>query len=276
MTARGGAAAAPLSEPVDYRYGSEIARITLNRPHRLNAITAGLVLGLVEALRRAKADEVRVVVLRGAGSSFCAGHDLREPQPPYTTERGNQLQDVTRAIRDLPAPVIAAVHGYAIGGGFEFALASDVVVATESAQFQCPEVDVGLGATGGATTLLPRLVGPLRAKRLMLLGDRIGAREAHHLGLVTAVIPDAELDEHVEGLVERIVAKPSNALGLAKRAIDLSVDHTLEQALDLEVAHLVRLSPSDDAAAAAVRFRASGSAAARPDDRPASTTTDDD
>jgi enoyl-CoA hydratase/carnithine racemase len=249
----------PLTEPVDYHLAADVAWITLNRPHRLNAITEGLVLGLVASLRRARTDSARAVVLQGAGSSFCAGHDLQETQPPYTSDRGNQLQDVTRAIRELPAPVIAAVHGYAIGGGFEFALASDIVVAADSAQFQCPEVDVGLGATGGATALLPRLVGPIRAKRLMLLGDRIGAAEAHDLGLVTVVVPSEEWNTHVESFVGRILAKPYDALTLAKQAIDLGIDHSLEQALALEVDNLVRLSSSADAASAAERFRATRS-----------------
>jgi enoyl-CoA hydratase/carnithine racemase len=235
----------------------ETAWITLNRPHRLNAITENLVLALVAALQSARADQARAVVLRGAGSSFCAGHDLKEPQPPYTKDRGDRLQDVTRVIRDLPAPVIAAVHGYAIGGGFEFALASDVVVAADSAQFQCPEVDVGLGATGGSTALLPLLIGPIRAKRLMLLGERIGAEEARSLGLVTFVVSSADFERQVEEIVGRVLAKPSDALTLAKRAIDHSMDYSLEQTFALEVDHLVRLSSSEDATSAAERFRTS-------------------
>jgi enoyl-CoA hydratase/carnithine racemase len=248
-----------MSEPVDYRCAAEVAWVTLNRPHRLNAITEGLVAGLVDALRQAGDDGARVIVLRGAGTSFCAGHDLRERQPPYTFERADQLQAVTRAMRDLAAPVIAAVQGYAIGGGFEFVLASDIVIAADSAQFQSPEVDVGLSATGGATMLLPRAVGPIRAKRLMLLGDRISAQEAHDLGLVTVLVPTSELDECIEALVGRLLGKPIDALMLATRAIDRGLDSTLEEALALEVDHLVRLSSSDDALAAAERFRASGS-----------------
>jgi 2-(1,2-epoxy-1,2-dihydrophenyl)acetyl-CoA isomerase len=246
-----------LAEPVDYRFADDVARVTLNRPHRLNAITEDLVLGLVGALRTAATDQARVVILRGAGTSFCAGHDLRERHEPYDRERANELQNVTRAVRDLTAPVIAAVHGYAIGGGFEFALASDVVIAADSAQFQSPEVDVGLGATGGATGLLPRLVGPIRAKRLMLLGDRITAQEAYDLGLVTTVVAGHQFEDYVEDLVDRLLGKPAEALTMAKRAIDVGLQASLEDTFSLEVEHLVQLSSSPAARAAAERFRAS-------------------
>ena len=250
-----------LSEPVDYILdGRGVAHITLNRPHRLNAITASLVSGLVAALRTAESDGARVVTLRGAGTSFCAGHDLREPQEPYTFERGDHLQDVTRCMRALPAPVLSVVQGYAIGGGFEFALASDLIVAADSSQFQFPEVDVGLSATGGATALLPRIVGPIRAKRLMLLGERVSAGEALALGLITMAVPDDELDQTIEGIIDRLLKKSGSSLTLAKRAIDIGSDGTLEASLAVEVDHLVRLSSSEEAAVAAERFRASASA----------------
>ena len=193
----------PLQEPVDYRVDERgVARITLNRPHRLNAINAALVDGLVAALRQAADDEARVVVLTGAGTSFCAGHDLREPHAAYTRERADALQEVTRLMRALPGVVVAAVRGYAVGGGAEFAMGADLVVATVSARFQFPEVAVGLSATGGSTSLLPRLVGLAQAKRLMLLGDRIDGVEAERLGLVTWAVPDDDLDARVEELVD--------------------------------------------------------------------------
>ncbi len=247
----------PLQEPVDYRVDERgVARITLNRPHRLNAINAALIEGLVAALRQAADDEARVVVLAGAGTSFCAGHDLREPHAAYTRERADGLQDVTRLMRAFPGVVVAAVRGYAVGGGVEFAMGADLVVATKSAGFKFPEVAVGLSATGGSTSLLPRLVGLAQAKRLMLLGEPIDGVEAERIGLVTWAVPDAELDTRVEELIERLVGQGRTALGLAKRAVDAGLDNDFEAQLQLEVDHLLIASATEDAAAAAEGFSA--------------------
>jgi acyl-CoA synthetase (AMP-forming)/AMP-acid ligase II len=148
---------------VDYELDQSVARIFLNRPHRLNAVVPELTDALVAALGRAEADAARAVVLAGRGRAFCSGHDLKEPVPPETVlqtrRRVDGIQEVTRAIRRFPGPVIAAVHGYALGAGCEFALGCDLVVAAEDAQFGFPEVSVGLSVTGGISRLLPLLVG---------------------------------------------------------------------------------------------------------------------
>ncbi len=244
-----------LQEPVDYRVDERgAASITLNRPHRLNAINAALVDGLVAALRQAAEDEVRVVVLAGAGTSFCAGHDLREPQGGYTRERADGLQEVTRLMRALPAVVVAAVRGYAVGGGAEFALGADLVVATESARFTFPEVSVGLSATGGSTALVPRLVGLAQAKRLMLLGEPLDGVEAKRIGLIAWAVPDSELEATLDSLVDRLVGQGRTALALAKRALDVGLDNDFEAQLQLEIDHVVTASATDEAAAAAERF----------------------
>ncbi len=246
---------APLQEPVDYRIDERgVARITLNRPHRLNAINAALVDGLVTALRKATDDEARLVVLTGAGTSFCAGHDLREPHVGFARERADGLQDVTRLMRAFPGVVIAAVRGYAVGGGAEFTMGADLVLATESAGFKFPEVAVGLSATGGSTSLLPRLVGLAQAKRLMLLGDPIDGVEAARIGLVTWAVPDEELDARVESLVEQLLERGRTALGLAKRAVDAGLDNDFEAQLQLEVDHLLIAGATEEAAAAAEGF----------------------
>ncbi len=261
---------AGLRSPVDYRIDSAgVARITLNRPHRLNAITDALVYGLVDALSAASRDDARAVVMRGNGRAFCAGQDLLEQDDgPGSRSHGEALQDVTRGIRRLGAPVIAAVHGYALGGGFEFVLASDLVVAARGAVFGFPEVGVGLSVTGGLTMLLPRLVGPLRAKQLLLLGERLDAAQALELGLVNWVVDDGEVDRQADDVVKRMLDKPRASVALAKKALDLGLDNTLEAQLEAEVAHLMLTGRSVEARAAALAFRAAregGAKRAEPD-----------
>ncbi len=197
--------------------------------------------------------------MRGQGRAFCAGQDLLEQDDgPGSRSHGEALQDVTRGIRRLSAPVIAAVHGYALGGGFEFVLASDLVVAARGAVFGFPEVGVGLSVTGGVTMLLPRLVGPLRAKQLLLLGEHLDATQALQLGLVNWVVNDGEVDRHVDDVVKRLLDKPRASVALAKKALDIGLDNTLEAQLEAEVAHLMLTGRSEEARAAALAFRAAG------------------
>ncbi|MEP7023484.1 MAG: enoyl-CoA hydratase/isomerase family protein [Actinomycetota bacterium] len=224
---------------VDYELDQSIARVYLNRPHRLNAVVPELTAGLVAALQRAEAEGARVVVLAGRGRAFCSGHDLKEPITQesvlVTRRRVDRIQDVTRAIRRFPGPVIAAVHGYALGAGCEFALGCDLVVAGEDAQFGFPEVSVGLSVTGGISRLLPLLVGPLRAKELLLLGERFGAVAAHGMGLVNRVAAAGEHEDAAVQLATRLRGQPPLALALAKQALDRGVDCALEEAMAAEV-----------------------------------------
>ncbi|AUS79664.1 enoyl-CoA hydratase [Actinoalloteichus sp. AHMU CJ021] len=228
---------------VDYQYENGIACLHLNRPHRLNAVVPELTEALIDGLRRAGGDGAAVVVVAGRGRAFCAGHDLREPTPEEdplgTRARVDRLQDVTREIRRFPGPVIAAVHGYALGAGCEFALACDLVVAAEDASFGFPEVGVGLSVTGGISRLLPLAVGPMRAKEALMLGDRLDAETASGLGLVNRVVPVGTHEAAARELAERLRERPRTALTLAKRVLDSGMDHTLEQAMSVELDHAV-------------------------------------
>jgi 2-(1,2-epoxy-1,2-dihydrophenyl)acetyl-CoA isomerase len=223
---------------VDYELTESVAWIHLNRPERLNAVVPELVAGLVAAFTRAGPDGARVIVLAGRGRAFCSGHDLKEPLPPETPLatrlRVDQIQDVTRAIRRFPGPVIAAVHGYALGAGCEFALGCDLVVAEQDAQFGFPEVSVGLSVTGGISRLLPLLVGPVRAKELLLLGERFGARRALELGLVNRVAGAGQHEEAAAGIAARLRDQPALALALAKQALDRGAESALEEAMATE------------------------------------------
>jgi 2-(1,2-epoxy-1,2-dihydrophenyl)acetyl-CoA isomerase len=224
--------------PVDFELTDSVAHVYLNRPHRLNAVVPELTEALIAALGRAGRDGARVVVLAGRGRAFCSGHDLKEQLPPETVLatrlRVDRIQEVTRAIRRFPGPVIAAVHGYALGAGCEFALGCDLVVAAEDAQFGFPEVSVGLSVTGGISRLLPLLVGPVRAKELLLLGERFGAARALELGLINKVAPAGEHEQVAGELAARLRDQPELALALAKQALDRGADCALEEAMATE------------------------------------------
>jgi 2-(1,2-epoxy-1,2-dihydrophenyl)acetyl-CoA isomerase len=224
---------------VECELAEGIARIYLNRPHRLNAVVPELTAGLTAAFARAGQDGARVAVLAGRGRAFCSGHDLKEELPPETVLatrlRVEQIQDVTRAIRRFSGPVIAAVHGYALGAGCEFALGCDLVVAAEDTQFGFPEVSVGLSVTGGISRLLPLLVGPVRAKELLLLGERFGAARALELGLVNRMAKAGQHEQVAAELAARLRDQPTLALALAKQALDRGADSVLAEAMATEV-----------------------------------------
>lgn len=223
---------------VDFELADSVARIYLNRPHRLNAVVPELTEELVAALDRAGQEGARVIVLAGRGRAFCSGHDLKEELPPETVlatrNRVEQIQEVTRAIRRFTGPVVAAVHGYALGAGAEFALGCDLVVAAEDAQFGFPEVSVGLSVTGGISRLLPLLVGPVRAKELLLLGERFGAARALELGLVNRVVPAGQHEQAAGEIAVRLRDQPALSLALAKQALDRGADSALEEAMATE------------------------------------------
>jgi 2-(1,2-epoxy-1,2-dihydrophenyl)acetyl-CoA isomerase len=237
---------------VEVSLDAGVARIWLNRPDRLNAVARVLVDDLLAALDTVAGSGAGAVVLAGRGRAFCAGHDLKEPTPAGDSRpRLERLQDVTRRLRTLPQPVIAAVHGYAIGAGAEFALGCDLILAAEDAVFAFPEAGLGLSVTGAASRLLPQLVGPLKAKELLLLGERIDAASALQLGLVNAVVPDVH--GAATAWAHRIAERPAGAVTLAKRALDAALD--LEPALELEVSHALITEHTPEVARSAAAFR---------------------
>ncbi|MEU8411463.1 enoyl-CoA hydratase/isomerase family protein [Amycolatopsis japonica] len=241
---------------VDYALDDGIAVIWLDRPERLNAVVAELVDDLLEALDAAAKSDARAVVLAGRGRAFCAGHDLKEPTPEGDSRpRLDRLQDVTRRLRGLRQPVIAAVHGYAIGAGAEFAMGCDLILAAEDAVFAFPEVSLGLSVTGAASRLLPLLVGPLKAKELLLLGERVSGTEAYELGLVNAAVPADDLMDTALAWAAKIASHPAAAATMAKRALDSGIDSSLEAALELEVSHALITEHSAEVAASSEAFR---------------------
>lgn len=237
------------SQPVLVTERDGVVTIELNRSERLNAVNTGMVEALLQALREAQRRGARAVVLTGAGSSFCSGHDLREPVaddgPDDTRRRLETLQDVTRALKSLPCPVVAAVEGYAVGAGAEFAFACDLVVAGREAVFAFPEVSVGLAVTNGITQLLAAVLGPQRAKYLLLTGERFGPQQAHEWGLISLVTDRGTARAQADALARRLAAQPPTAVTIAKRGVDRGFGAGLEESLALEVELSMLLDPGE-------------------------------
>ncbi|WUA29887.1 enoyl-CoA hydratase-related protein [Streptomyces canus] len=222
----------------------QVSYITLNRPEVLNALTPGQRDLLVELLARASADpDVRAVVLTGTGRGFCAGADLRGASGAGERVAGDVArtlrlgaQRLIAAVLDCEKPVIAAVNGTAAGLGAHLAFACDLVLAAESAKFIEVFVRRGLVPDGGGAYLLPRLIGPQRAKELMFFGEALTAREAERLGLVNRVLEDEELTKTAREWAERLATGPTRALALTKQLVNASLDTDRAAAFAAEAA----------------------------------------
>jgi enoyl-CoA hydratase len=231
-------------EAVLYSRNQNVGIITLNRPKRLNAINTDLLNGLIEHLETARQDkDVLAVILTGAGGAFCAGEDLKETSAGKSVEdwieETEGLQDVQRVIMALGKPLIAAVPGYALGGGCEFAMSCDIRIAAEEAKFGFPETEVGLTITTAGTKLLAQIVGLGKAKELVFTGDLIDAPEAYRIGLANKVVLAENLLDEALAMARRIAEKSPLALKLSRIAIDQGLHSSFEQTLELEASHLL-------------------------------------
>jgi len=238
-------------DPIGVEVAEGIATVTLQRPEALNAISTELALALAEAVEPlAVKQSVRAVVLEGAGErAFCVGADLRQ-RGGFTDHDWFEQREVFRrafgALRRCPLPTVAAVFGFALGGGMELALACDLVVAADDAVFGLPEVRLGLVPAGGGTQLLVRRVGRSVAKDLVLTGRRVDAAEALRLGIADRVVSRAALPEAARGLAAEIAANSPSAVRLAKWALDLGADLAQEAAIEVEDQAWRRAVLSDD------------------------------
>jgi len=227
-----------------YEKSRNVGVITLNRPERLNAINKDLLKGLIEKLEMARRNkDIVSVILTGAGRAFCAGEDLKETSAGKSfedwIEETEGLQQVQRVIMALGKPLIAAVPGYALGGGCEFAMSCDIRIAAESAKFGFPETDVGLTITTAGTKLLAQIVGLGKAKELIFTGDFIDAHEAMAIGLANKVVAAESLLEETMAMARRIGEKSPLALKLSRIAIDQGLHSSFEQTLEMEAGHLL-------------------------------------
>lgn len=195
--------------------GEGVRVVSLNRPHRLNAIVPEMLDHLVEAVDAANSDSaIRAIVLTGAGRAFCSGDDLKEfdsqaTDEPSTTAYVEHIQDVTRAIVFGDKPVIGAIRGWAVGGGLEWVINCDFAIAAEGTRFFFPEISWGLFVTGGVSEILPRLVGLQQAREMILLGEKFDAKQAQSWGLVRDVVADANLMPMAIALAKRLATLPA-------------------------------------------------------------------
>ena len=223
-----------------------VRTITLNRPHRLNAINPDLVRDLAAALAEGNADDAtRVMILRGAGRAFCAGDDLKEFDSQAETEAGARayveaIQEVTREMVLGDKMVLGAIHGWAVGGGLEWVINCDLVVMAEGTRWFFPEISLGVFVTGAVTTLLPRLVGLAKARELILFGERHDAATALDLGLAWKVVPEEALMAETEAVAQRIAALPAGAVRDLKRVVNRACHLDAEGAMALETEATVR------------------------------------
>ena len=225
-----------MNPTVTFERDGDVGVVSLNRPTVLNAQNQRMLTELAAILTAAGQDEtLQVVILRGEGRAFCSGHDVSEgftyPDRDAGLRALQAQQEITRCIVGLPKPIIAALHGYALGGGCEWALNCDIRVAAEGTKLGFPEVSLGTVITNGATRLLPSLVGLGRAMDLILTGEVIDARTAEQWGLVSRVVPEAELLSATMDLAHRVAHNSSLSLRLMKRALHReatgSIDATL-------------------------------------------------
>jgi 2-(1,2-epoxy-1,2-dihydrophenyl)acetyl-CoA isomerase len=230
-----------MSEPaVLYSAEAGVATLTMNRPQVLNALNDELLAGLRDSLARAKADDgVRAVLLTGAGRGFCAGADLAagaKREGPFDVEQSlrERYHPIVLAMRRCPKPVVGAVNGSAAGAGMSLALACDIVLAGESASFLQAFTRIGLVPDCGSTWLLPRIVGDVRARAIVMLADKIGAQEALQIGLVWKVFPDDRLLGEALDCARRLAQMPTRAYDLIKQALAVSSGNGLAEQLEVE------------------------------------------
>ncbi len=224
--------------------------LVLNRPERLNALDAGLLTALNEALAAAEADsEVRAVLLTGAGRGFCAGADLQQdlasaPDLGQALER--YYNPLVRRMRDMAKPILCAVNGVAAGAGMNLALAADVVIAARSANFSQAFIRIGLIPDAGGTYFLPRLVGEGRARALAMLGETLTATQAEAMGLVWKLFDDEQLADEALAMAQSLADKPAGAMAEMKRAFAAAAMNGLEAQLAWERDAQQRLGRSAD------------------------------
>jgi methylglutaconyl-CoA hydratase len=248
---------------IEYLAAAGVARITLNRPDKRNAISSEMMSALRDALQRSADDgTVRVLLLRGAGKDFCAGLDLSEVLKSAQDSEGDaqaslasarQLGDLYIAMRRHPKPIIAAVHGRALGGGAGIATASDLIIATESAQFGYPEVKLGF-IPAIVTTMLRRAVNERQAMELALTGEPLSASRAHAIGLINRVYPDVQFDTEVERYVATLAENSATAMSLSKRLLYETDGMSFEASIEAGVQANVQARTTDDFKRGVERF----------------------
>ena len=233
----------PGGDPVLTTVEDGVLRIVLNRPGRRNSLDAAAVSAVVAALEAAATDDaLRVIVLAGAGEHFCSGADWVASNAAGERPRTGSLQRrtplqahrIVQLLLEIQLLVVCVVRGWAVGLGFQLALAADFAIASEGARFWEPFIDRGFSPDSGATWLLPRLAGLARARELLLLGRKLTGAEAAAWGLIHASVPEDTLDAEAAKVIGQLAAGPTVAIGLAKKCLARNLEEPLARALDNE------------------------------------------
>jgi enoyl-CoA hydratase/carnithine racemase len=250
-----------VGEFVSVQSSGGLATIRLDRPP-VNALSIALQGELREAAEQVGADrDIRAVVIYGGQKVFAAGADVKEMASRNHAEMASvsrRLHASFRAVAAIGKPVVAAITGFALGGGLELALCADFRVAGENARFGVPEILLGVIPGLGGTQRLPRLIGPARAKNLIYTGRLVSAGEALRIGLVDHVVPDADVYQAATGIARQFVSGPALALRAAKEAIDTGLDLSLDAGLEVERLHFTALFATQDQKLGMESFVASG------------------
>ncbi|NYT85733.1 2-(1,2-epoxy-1,2-dihydrophenyl)acetyl-CoA isomerase PaaG [Pollutimonas harenae] len=239
-------------ENIEFSLNDGIARVTLNRPDKLNSFNVAMHNELAHALGVIEAQGARVLILTGNGRGFCAGQDLSEGQMSRANEvdLGQTIDKyyapLVRRLHALPMPVVVGVNGVAAGAGANLALAGDIVIAKQSASFIQPFCRLGLLPDTGGTYVLPRLVGRARAMGLSLLGDKLSAQQAEQWGLIWECVSDDAFQVRLDELARHFAAAATKGLAYTKRALNESLSNTLDEQLDLERDLMRELGASQD------------------------------
>jgi 2-(1,2-epoxy-1,2-dihydrophenyl)acetyl-CoA isomerase len=248
-------------EHILYAHEAGIARLTFNRPERLNSFNTAMHAEVRAALAAVRASAARVLVVSGAGRGFCAGQDLNDravapgaAAPDLAASIEENYKPLVLALRALPLPVIAQVNGVAAGAGANIALACDLVIAARSATFVQAFAKLGLVPDSGGTWFLPRLIGTARAMGLALLAEKLSAEQAAQWGLIWRCVEDGELGAVVEALAQQLAAAPTRGLARTKQALYEGYNRTLAEQLDIERDYQGELGRSTDYAEGVAAF----------------------
>lgn len=219
--------------------GDGVRTISLNRPQALNAMNRGLIDDVARAFDDANRDtETRAIIFTGEGRAFCAGDDRHEHVHPESEAEArdlvNAIQRTTTAIVFGEKPVVGAINGWAVGGGFEWAINCDFPIWAQSARGFFPEVSLNLFVTGAVTAILPAIAGPVKAREMLFLGERYGADELAEIGVAWKVVPDEELRNEAGGVAEKLAGLPPLAVRAMKRVLNQATGGALQRAMDLE------------------------------------------
>jgi 2-(1,2-epoxy-1,2-dihydrophenyl)acetyl-CoA isomerase len=241
-----------MTQAVLYEAKGAVAHVTLNRPEQMNAMNIDLIDGLAVAMEKARAPEIRAVVLKANGRCFCAGGDIRafnqfiDQGTTIPEAMPDRLHEMVETMRNLEKPILASVHGAAAGAGAPLALACDLVIASEDAIFNFAYARIGLSPDGSSTYFLPRHVGMKKAAEIFMMLPTYAAKEAMDLGLINWVVPSSDLASKTDSIAQQLSQGPTAAFGRLKKLLNATYDNTLHDQLALETRHICDSSTTAD------------------------------